>query len=221
LSFITGTQTETLFAGPATYQAAGAATAGWVQVAAAATTLQNLVVQASGASGAVGFVQPYLDAGFFQQGRANQLVKVTANGIISWVATASTTATFEFGVTDTTQGTTTGAVAGTKVALITSQAYPNNTTAQTNIAWRFDLDILCRQVGIGTSAVSTALLVTGAGGFTAATNANSIWGPLAPQVVTTVNSAIRNYLYAAVTFGTNASASNTCTMLDMLVLGCN
>jgi hypothetical protein len=221
MSFVTGTQTEVLFAGPATYQAAGGATAGWAQVAGAVTTLQNLVVGATGASGGSDVVQPQIPAGFWQQGRANQLITVSATGIVSWVATASTTATFEFGLTDTKQGTTTGAVAGTKTVLLTSQAYPNNSTAQTNIAWRFDFDILARQVGFGTTAVSTALLATGVGGFTAATNANSIWGPLPPQVVTTIDASVNYYLYGAVTFGTNASASNTCTMLRMLVFGCN
>ena len=221
MSFYTGTQTEVLFAGPATYQAAGGATAGWAQVAAAATTLQNLVVGATGASGGSDVVQPQLPGGFFQQGRANQVVKVIANGIVSWVATASTTATFEFGLTTAQQGTATGAVAGTKTVLLTSQAYPNNSTSQTNIAWRFEYEILARQVGFGTTAVSTALLATGFGGFTAATNANSIWGPLPPQVVTTIDASIPYYLYGAVTFGTNASASNTCTMLDMIVFGGN
>jgi hypothetical protein len=221
VSFITGTQMETLFAGPNTYQAAGTpATAGWVQVAGAVTTIQNLMVQATGASGAGGFVQPTLGP-FLAQAKPGSLAKIIANGVVSWVATASTTATFSFGVTTATQAAATGAAAGTPITLITSQAYPNNTTAQTNISWRFELDLLVRQVGIGTTAVSTAILTTGVGGFTAATNANSIWGPLPSQVVTTVDTTSLNYLWAAVTFGTNASASNTCTMLDMLVFGCN
>lgn len=219
MSGYTTTWTELLFAGPSAYQAAGAATAGWVQAAANATTEQSLVVGASGASGAGGFTQPYLPAGFFQQGRRNQLVKVIASGIVSWVATASTTATFKFGFQTAVQGTTTTMSGNT--ALITSQAYPNNSTSQSSIAWRFEIELLATQVGYGTSAVATAILATGAGGFTAATNANSIWGPLAPNVTTTIDSTVNQYLYGSVTFGTNASASNTCTMLEMAVFGCN
>lgn len=225
MSFTTGTQYETTFAGPATYQAAGAATAGYVQVAAAVTTLQNLMVQASGASGAVGFVQPVLPAWFFQQGRTNQLVKIICNGIASWVATASTTITWSFGVTTAAQGTATGAVAGTSTTLITSQVFPNQATAQTAVPWRFEIDLLARQVGIGTTAVSTSVLATGVGGYSPAvvlaTGAIGPWGPMPPNVTTTVDSSVNNFLWAAVTFGTNASASNTCTMLDMLVFGCN
>ena len=221
MSFFTGTQSEVLFAGPATSQAAGAATAGWAQVAGAVTTLQNLVVGATGASGGSDVVQPQIPAGFWRQGRADTLLTASATGIVSWVATASTTATWELGITTAQQGTATGAVAGTKTVLLTSQAYPNNSTSQTNIAWRFDFEILARQVGFGTTAISTALLATGVGGFTAATNANSIWGPLPPQVVTTIDASIPYYLYAAITFGTNASASNTCTMLRMILNGAN
>lgn len=225
MSFFTGTQMEVLFAGPATYQAAGAGTAGWVQAAASATTQQNLVTGASGASGAVDTVQPQLPAGFLQQGRANQLVHVTATGIVSWVATASTTATWAFGVSTAPQGTATGVPAATATALITSQAYPNQSTSQANIPWRFDIDLLFRQVGFGTTAVSTAVLATGVGGYTpavvGAVGAVAPWGPLPPVVTTTMDASINYYLWGAITFGTNASASNTCTMLDMIVYGCN
>lgn len=215
---------ETLFAGPLTYQAAGTATAGWVQAAANVTTIQNLVTSASGASGAVGFTQPLLPPlpGFWHP---NSLIKITASGIVSWVATASTTATFTFGTTTAAQGTTTGAAAGTPITLITSQVFPNQSTAQTNAPWRFDIELLVRQVGYGTTAVSTAILATGVGGYspaiTGAVGVVAPYGPMPPNVVTTVDTSVNNWLWGAVTFGTNASVSNTCTMLDMLVFGCN
>jgi hypothetical protein len=225
MSFITGTQMECLFAGPATYQAAGAATAGWVQAAANVSTNQNLVTTATGASGGVGFVQPLIPAGFFQPGRTNQLVKITANGIASWVATASTTITWTFGVSTAAQGTTIGVPAATATTLLTSQVYPNQSTAQTNVPWRFDIEFLARQVGYGTAAVSTSILATGFGGYTpavvGAVGAIAPMGPLPPNVTTTIDASINNYLWAAVAFGTNASVSNTCTMLNMCVFGCN
>ncbi len=216
---------ECLFAGPATYQAAGAATAGWAQVAGAVTTQQNLVVGATGASGAVDFVQPVIPAGFFQPGRTNQLVKIIANGIFSFVATAGTTATWAFGVSTASQGSTTGVPAATATTLITSQVFPNQTTAQTNAPWRFEIDLLAKQVGFGTTAVSTSILATGTGGFSPAvvlgTGSIGPYGPMPPNVTTTIDASVSYYLWAAITFGTNASASNTCTMLDMLVFGCN
>lgn len=225
MSFITGTQMECLFAGPATYQAAGAATAGWVQVAGAVTTQQNLVVGASGASGAVDFIQPVIPAGFFQPGRTNQAIKIIANGIASWVSTAGTTITWAFGVSTASQGSSTGVPAATATTLITSQVFPNQTTAQTNVPWRFEIDLLARQVGFGTTAVSTSILATGVGGYSPAvvlaTGAIAPWGPMPPNVTTTIDASINYYLWGAVTFGTNGSASNTCTMLDMLVFGCN
>ena len=216
---------EVLFSGPATTQAAGAATAGWVQVAGAVTTIQNLVQGATGASGGVDFVQPVIPAGFWKPGRQNQLIKITATGIVSWVATAATTATWSFGVTTQAQFAATGAAAGTPITLITSQVFPNQTTAQTNAPWRFDIDLLAKQVGFGNTAISTSILATGVGGFSpavvGATGAIAPWGPMPPNVTTTVDASINNYVWAAITFGTNASASNTCTMLRMDVHGCN
>ena len=217
------TQMEVLFAGPSAYQAAGAATAGWVQAAAAVTTEQSLVVGATGASGAAGFVQPVIPAGYFQQGRRNQLIKIVANGIISWIATASTTATFKFGFQTAVNGTTTTMANNT--TLITSQVLPNQSLAQTNIPWRFEIELLATQVGYGTSAVSTAIQACGVGGVTTAiTNAVGVvppWGPLAPNVTTTIDNTVNQFIYGSITFGTNASASNTCTMLQMAVFGCN
>jgi|SRR5579859_8085171 len=215
------TQMEVLYAGPGAYQAAGALTTGYAAAAASATTEQTLVQSSTGASGAGGFSQPYLPAGYFQQGRQNQLVRITGHGIISWVATASTTATFKIGFQTAAQGNNAGVPANGPVTLITSPAYANNSTAQTNIPFRFEVELLANKVGIGTTAVSTSLQVTAVGGFTAATLANSQYGPWTPQAVTTVDSTVNNFIYASVTFGTNASASNTATLLEWNVFGCN
>jgi hypothetical protein len=215
---------EVIFGGPLTYQAAGTATAGWVQVAGAVTTIQNLVTGVTGASGATGFTQPVLPPGpgFWHPGL---VIKIIANGIASWVATASTTITWSFGVTTAPQAAATGAAAGTPITLITSQVYPNQSTAQTNVPWRFDIDLLVRQVGYGTTAVSTSILATGVGGFMPAVvlpvASIAPYGPLPPNVVTAVDTSVNNWVWGAITFGTNGSASNTCTMLDMIVKGEN
>ena len=216
------TQMEVLFAGPSAYQAAGAATAGWVQAAAAVTTEQHLMVGATGASGAAGFTQPLIPAGYFQQGRRNQLIKIVASGIVSWTATA-TTMTWKFGVQSAVQGTSTTMTGNT--ALITSQVFTNQTTSQTNVPWRFDIELLATQVGYGTSAVATAIQACGIGGFSPAVvpavGSVAPYGPMPPNVTTTIDSTVNNFLYGSITFGSNGSASNTCTMLQMDVFGCN
>jgi hypothetical protein len=215
------TQPEVWYNGPLAYQAAGNATTGWVQAAASVTTAQALTVAASGASGAAGATQPYFPAGFWQ--RQGQHAVIKAHGLVSWVATASTTCTFAFGTAATPQGTTTTVTATN--TFITSPAYPNQSTAQTNIPWHFEIDMTCTKVGIGTTAVSTALLSTGFGGVlpavTLAVGVIPLWGPLLGNVMTTFDSSINQYMWASVTFGTNASASNTCTMLSCYIYGMN
>ena len=213
------TQPEVWQAGPIAYQAAGAATVGWPQAAGAVTTAQSLVSAASGASGAAGSYQQYFPAGFWS--KQGQVCKVILHGLVSWVATASTTCTFTFGTAGSTPQGTGTTLSGSPVALFTSPAYVNNSTAQTNIPWHFDLDILCTKVGVGSTAVSTSLLTTGVGGFTAATAANSVWGAVPGNVMTTFDQSINQFIYVAVTFGTNASASNTCTLLSSYIYGMN
>jgi hypothetical protein len=210
-----------IWAGPIAYQAAGAATAGWVTAAASATTAQSLVTGATGASGAAGFAQAFLPQGFWQ--RPGQHVKIVASGIASWLATAGTTMTWSFGLTPAAQGAATTLTSPT--ALMTSQAYPGQSTAQAAVPWRFDIDLLCTKVGVGTTAVSTSVLATGFGGFMPAVvlpvASIAPMGPLPPLVTTTIDSSATGFIYGAVTFGTNASASNTCTMLSMYVYGMN
>ena len=205
-------------AGPIAYQAAGNATTGMVQAAGAVTTQQSLVTSASGASGAAGSWQPYFPAGFWQ--RPGQVVKIVLHGLVSWVGTAGTTTTFAVGTSGSTPQSTTTTITATNT-FFTSPAYVNNTTAQTNIPWHFDLDLICTKVGFGTTAVSTSLLTTGIGGFTAATAANSVWGPVLGNVITTFDASINQFMWVSVTFGTNASASNTCTLLSCYVYGMN
>jgi hypothetical protein len=216
--------TEVLFAGPDTTQAAGAATAGWAAVAVSATTAQNLVVGATGASGGSDVVQPVIPKGFFKPGRSNQTVVIDAYGIISTVATAGTTASFTFGVQPAAQGTTAGAPTS-GVTLITSPLYNNASIAWSSIPWAFHINLLAKRVGFGTTAISTSILATGYGGVqplvTPAVGFVPSFGPIAPNVTTTIDASIDNYIWAAVTFGTNASTSNSCTMLDMIVFGCN
>ena len=120
---------------------------------------------------------------------------------------------------------TTGVPAATSTTLITTGLYNNASIAWSSIPWHFHINLLAKQVGFGTTAIATSILATGFGGVTPlvtpAVGAVPNFGPIGPNVTTTIDASINYYLWAAVTFGTNASTSNTCTMLDMIVFGCN
>jgi hypothetical protein len=193
-----------------------------VQAAAAVTTAQSLVVAATGASGAAGSDQPYFPAGFWS--RQKQHAKITAHGNVSWVATAGTTCTFAFGTSGSTpQGTTTTVTATN--TFLTSPVYVNQSTAQTNIPWHFEIDMLCTKIGVGITAVSTSILSTGFGGLakaiTGAVGVVADWAPMPGNVITTFDPTVNQFFWVSVTFGTNASASNTCTMLSCYIYGMN
>ncbi len=208
------------YSGPLVYQAAGVATVGWVTAAAAVSTNQSLVTAASGASGAAGADQPYFPAGFW--GKPKQVAKVIIHGVVTLLNTA-TTVTWSLGTSGSVaQGTTTTITATN--TLWTSPAYANGAITQTNAPWHFDLDIICQKVGVGTTAVSTALLTTGVGGWTPAivpaVGAIPNYGPMPGAVITTYDQSINQFIWVGVAFS-NASASNTCTMTSCYVYGMN
>lgn len=215
------TQPEVWFSGPLVYQAAGTATAGWVQAAGAVATAQSLVTGASGASGAAGFDQPYFPAGFWQ--RPKQVAKVIMHGVVTLPA-AATTMIWALGTSGITpQGNATAVT--TTNTLWTSPTYVNTgAPTQTNAPWHFDLDIMCQKVGVGVTAVSTALLTTGIGGWTPAVTpavgAVPNYGPTAGTIMTTFDNSVNQFIWASITFGTG-SASNTCTMTSMYIYGMN
>lgn len=208
------------FSGPLAYQAAGTATVGWVTANAAVSTNQALVVAASGASGAAGSDQPYFPAGFWQ--KPKQVAKVIIHGVFTSPASAGTM-TFSLGTSGSTpQGTTTTITATN--TLWTSSAYNPASVAQTNAPWHFDLDILCQKVGVGSTAVSTALTTTGVGGYTpaivAAVGQVPSYGPVPGNVITTFDSSINQFIWVGVAFSA-AAATWTATMTSMYVYGMN
>lgn len=214
------TQPEVWFCGPLAYQAAGTSTVGWVTANAVSAAAQALVQGASGASGAAGFDQPYFPAGFWQ--KPKQVAKVIAHGVFTSPASAGTMI-FSMGTSGSTpQGTTVAPTATT--TLWTSPTYNPQSVAQTNAPWHFDLDILCQKVGVGATAVSTALLTNGIGGYTPAiTPAVGVvpnYGPTPGTVYTNFDASINQFIWFAVTFSAGASTW-TCTMTSMYVYGMN
>lgn len=208
------------YSGPLVYQAAGAATAGWVTANAAVSTNQSLVTAASGASGAAGSDQPYFPAGFW--GKPKQVAKIIIHGVYTNPASAGTI-TFSVGTSGSVaQGTTTTITATN--TLWTSQAYNPQSVAQTNANWHFDLDIMCQKVGVGTTAVSTALTTTGQGGITTAivpaVGQVPNYGPLTGNVITTYDQSINQFIWVGVAFSA-ALATWTATMTSCHVYGMN
>jgi hypothetical protein len=187
---------------------------------AAVSTAQPLVVGASGASGAAGFDQPYFPAGFWQ--KPKQVAKIILNGVYTNPASAGTMI-FSVGTSGSTpQGNSITAPSGT--ALWTSQAYNPQSVVQTNANWHFDLDIMCQKVGVGTTAVSTALTTTGIGGIATAivpaVGQVPNFGPLIGNVITTFDSSINQFIWVAVTFSAGL-ATWTATMTSCYVYGMN
>lgn len=186
----------------------------------AVSTAQALVQAASGASGAAGSDQPYFPAGFWQ--KPKQVAKVIMHGVMTSPASAGTM-TFSLGTSGSTPQGTTVAPTATNT-LWTSSAYNPQSVAQTNAPWHFDLDILCQKVGVGTTAVSTALLTSGVGGWTPAitpaVGAVPSYGPTPGAVITTFDASINQFIWAAVTFSAGL-ATWTATMTSMYIYGMN
>jgi hypothetical protein len=208
------------FSGPLVYQAAGVATAGWVVANGAVSTAQSLVTAASGASGAAGSDQPYFPAGFWQ--RPKQVAKFIMHGVFTSPASAGTMI-FSLGTSGSTPQSTTTTITATNT-LWTSPTYNPASVAQTNAPWHFDLDVICQKVGVGTTAVSTALTTTGVGGYTpaivAAVGQVPSYGPTPGATITTFDNSINQFIWAAVTFSAGASTW-TCTMTSCYVYGMN
>jgi len=220
LTGYTLTQPEVWFCGPLAYQAAGVATTGWVTANAAVSTNQALVVGATGASGAAGFDQPYFPAGFWQ--KPKQVAKIILHGVMTSPASAGTM-TFSVGTSGSVpQGATTTITATN--TLWTSSAYNPQSVAQTNAPWHFDLDIMSQKIGVGVTAVSTALLTTGVGGWqpavTPAVGVVPSYGPVPGSVITTFDSSINQFIWVGVAFSA-ALATWTCTMTSCYVYGMN
>jgi hypothetical protein len=195
------------------------ATAGWVTANGAVSTAQALVTAASGASGAAGSDQPYFPAGFWQ--KPKQVAKIILHGVLTMPVT-STTITFTLGTSGSTPQSTTTTITATNT-LWTSPTY-TTAAVQTNQPWHFDLDMICQKVGVGSTAVSTALLTNGVGGIstavTPAVGGVPNYGPTPGTVWTTFDNSINQFIWVGVAFSVG-SASNTCTMTSCYVYGMN
>jgi hypothetical protein len=195
MSFTTGTQTETLFAGPP---------ANFAAAAASSSAAQNLMAGATG-----DYWQPYFQGGFFQLGRQNQLVTGKLIGIVTGQSSA------------TTMIITVGIVPGqanfnTLTGNVTLVASPAITiTSLSGVGWEFDFTTLCRGAGYGTSATSTNLVSSGV-----ISVGSNLQGVAVPNSATTMDATNWNWITASVTFSTS-SATNSCTLEQVVINGNN
>lgn len=199
MSFQTGTQEETLFAGP---------TAAYTTGGASSTSVFALTAGATG-----NFQQPLLPGGFFQQGRSGQLVSVKAYLTVSGQASA-TTLTITLGLaTSPNQTSVTGGV------LLTFPALTVTNFSSGGI--RLSADIICRGAGYGVSSVSTSLATSGEYlAQLSSGSATTLQGVVNLTTLTTVDFSVNQWVTLLGQFSTN-SASNTAALNQVIVEGKN
>lgn len=203
MSFVSGSQTELLWAGPSASYAAQAA---------ASSSAQFLLPGATGA-----FEQPFIPANFWTMGRRNQRLRIEMAGVLNSTGGTGTTAIFTVGLATApntaTPGTGGGALAATGPMTVTSFA--------ANSGWRLGLDVLSRNVGYGTTSVSTSLLSDAevkCSQVASATGATLATGP--PTLLSTIDASAQWWVYATVTFST-ALVTNSCQLTRADVWGLN
>lgn len=194
MSFYTGTQAEVLFSNPVAYPAEGASST-------------SAVLLPTGASSA--YQQPLFPGGFWQQGRANQVVTGLMSGVISGQGSA-TTATLTLALNTANNTASSNATLGAFPAL-------TMTSFSAGPFW-VHFAIQARVVGYGTSSVSTQLVTSGA--FWATGNSTSVFSLLAPTTLSTIDFSVNQWFSPTVTMSTN-SASNTMTLQQLVIWGEN
>ncbi len=194
MSFYTGTQAEVLFSNPAAYPAEGASST-------------SAVLLPTGASGA--YQQPLFPGGFFQQGRQNQVVTGLMSGVISGQASA-TTATVTLALNTANNTAASNAVLGAFPALTI-------TSFSAGPFW-LHFVIQARNVGYGTSSVSTSLECSGS--LWATGNSTSIFSLLVPTALQTIDFSVNQWFAPTVTMSTN-NAGNTMTLQQLVIWGEN
>jgi hypothetical protein len=196
MSFVSGTQTELLWTGPSVSYAAQAASS---------AAAQFLMPGVSGA-----YEQPFIPANFWTMGRRNQRARIELAGLLTGQASA-TTAIFTVGLaTGSTPNTATPGTGGG--ALVATQAL--TVTSFAAVGWRVTADILSRNIGYGTSSVSTSLITD------AVVSIGNVNGTGPATLLSTIDASAQWWIYATVTFST-ASTTNSCQLTRADVWGLN
>ena len=195
MSFLTGTNTELLYASTA----ASAAKASWT------TEVQCNDVATMG-------VQAHLPPDFWlpTPGQVGRGIRIKAAGILSTTATPTFTFTIR-----------TGAAGSTSTAIILGSAAITTGSGVTNQYWELEGDVVLTAIGgAGTNSTVRGTGSIRSGGF-AAPYIYAMWGGAAtPGTVATVDTTITNYINFNIACSAS-SASNTVTIHQLLVYGLN
>jgi hypothetical protein len=161
-----------------------------------------------GASGA--FEQPFIAANFWQMGRRNQRARIELTGVLNSTGGSGTTAIITVGLATAPNTATPGTGGGTLCA----NAAATVTSFAANTGWRFKADLLARNVGYGTTSVSTQLLTDGE------LSVGGVQAVAPPTLLSTIDCTAQWWVYATVTFST-AATTNSCQLTRVDVYGHN
>jgi hypothetical protein len=197
-SFLTGTNTELVYASTA----AGTAKASFTS---------EVQINDTTGMGA----QAFLPADFFgigggRDGAIGKGLKIVARGILSSTGTPTYTFTCRSG----TAGSTTAAIMLGSAALTTGSGVSNQ-------LWEFQGDVILESLGAaGANSTVRGIGLLACGGL-ASPFSYALWGGAAsPGTVATFDTSIKNFINFNVTCSAS-SASNTITIQQLLVFGLN
>lgn len=196
MSFITGTNTELIYASTTPGTAKN-------------TFTSEVQINDTAGMGP----QAHLPADFWlpQNNQNGRAIRIVARGILSSTSTPTYTFTVRFGAA----GNTTSAIVAGSAAITTASSISNK-------GWEFEADIIMKTIaGAGTnSTVVGSGFVTSPAGF-ASPFQYELWGGAAqPGTVATVDTSIVNYINFNVACSAS-SASNSIQVLQLLVFGLN
>lgn len=195
MSFLTGTNCETIYASTA----AGTAKASFTSE-----------VQINDTAG-MG-VQAHIPADFFLPNRSSigRGIRIVANGILS--STATPTYTF------TVRG---GAAASTTAAILLGSTALTTGSGVSNQFWRFEGDVILEAIGAaGPNSTVRGCGMLHCGGLASPFAYPLYGGAASPGTVATFDTSIVNYINFNITCSAS-SASNTITLQQLLVFGLN
>lgn len=195
MSFLTGTNTELIYASIA----AGTAKASFTSE-----------VQINDTAG-MG-VQAHLPPDFWLPNRTQpgRGIRIVAKGIVSSTGTPTYTFTTRFG----SAGSTTAAIVMGSAAITTGSGISNQ-------YWEYEGDVILESIGAaGTNSTVRGIGSIFSGGFASPFQYPLYGGAASPGTVATVDTSITNYINFNVACSAN-SASNTITLQQLLVFGLN
>ena len=204
MSFVSGSQTELVWSGPSVSYAAQAA---------ASASAQFLLPGATGA-----FEQPFIPANFWQMGRRNQRLRIEMAGVLNSTGGTATTAIFTLGLA--TGSTPNTATPGTGGGALVASSPMTVTSFVANSGWRMTADVLARNVGYGTTSVSTSLITDAVVQCCQPATAGGVTGTGPPTLLSTIDCSAEWWIYATVTFSTSV-VTNSCQVTRVDVWGLN